>query len=112
MTPQNNDPITAPTLAELGATLRTVATYGMGTSVQHGTLFARLTRYGNEWALELNDVTPVTHGTCDQWAAAVGAPSVEWRRTAGGRVARCEWIGTEDPAGDAPRATLMHGGRG
>jgi hypothetical protein len=93
------------TITELGATMRAAALEYGHCTVGHKYIFARLTRHGNEWALELNDIAPVTHETADQWAAAVGAPSVEWRRTAGGKVARCEWTGSEEPAGDGPRAT-------
>jgi hypothetical protein len=98
------------TITEHGAAMRFAVLHGFSATEQHSNLIVFLTRHGNEWALELNDVAPVTHGTCDQWAAAVGAPSVEWLRTAGGKVARCEWTGSEEPAGDGPRATWVHGG--
>ncbi len=60
---------------------------------QVGELFVTLARFGCDWSLTLMDAQAVTHETCDQWATAVSAPSVEWTRTGNGLVCRCQWVG-------------------
>ena len=58
-----------------------------------GELFVTLARFGCDWSLTLMDVQPIPRATCDQWATAVSAPSVEWTHTDNGYVWRCQWVG-------------------
>lgn len=70
-----------------------------------GTCHAGLTRYGGDWALQLDDVHRIERSTLDTWAAAVGQDAAGWRidQSVGGRVARLEWAtdGAPMPAGPA-----------
>ncbi len=92
----------------IGAHLRTVAAETGWCVVKDGALFVRLTRHGNDWALELNDETPVTEAATLAWATAAGVPPhAQWLTTAQGKIWRCEWQGTEDAAPDGPRATWL-----
>ena len=66
----------------------------MGTvSAWVGTCHASVIRYGNEWALTLDDAHRIGRDTLATWAAAVEQPDGVWAvdMEAGGRVARLEW---------------------
>lgn len=53
---------------------------------------ATLSRSCDHWMLTLlSDDGPIPQATADLWAAAVGAPSVEWWRTRQGRRVTCDW---------------------
>lgn len=82
------------TTAVIGANLRTFVDAAPCTSIQHARvgLTVTLARVGERFALTLlSDFGPIQQTTADLWAAAVGAPSVEWERTMRGRCVRCEW---------------------
>ena len=98
----------------LGAAMRKAAANNGapmgGCTREIGTLFLHLTRYGNDWVLELCDETPIDIETCKTWQYAVGAPvGLQWRFTAHDKVARCEWQGTEDPAPAGSKVTWIGG---
>lgn len=84
------------TTAEAGAELRRIVTVDssdFAMAVQHnGDLYVELVRRGNAWTLCLSDLVPVPHGTRDQWATAVAAPSVEWQQTEDGCSVWCGWM--------------------
>lgn len=67
-----------------------------------GTCHAGLTRYGNEWALQLDDVQTLHPDTLATWAAAVGQDAAGWLvdQSVGGKVARLEWQGKGKPMPD------------
>ena len=98
------------TIEATGAYLcREAAEKGYATA-QVSSLFVRVTRHGNEWALELCDETPIDAVTVGAWDKAVGVThGGVWRCEAHGKVWRCEWQGTEEPAADGPRATWIGG---
>lgn len=98
------------TVEATGAYLRQqAATKGYGTA-QAGSLFAHVTRHGCEWALELCDETEIDGDTVDAWDAVIDAPAdAVWRSEAHGRVWRCEWTGTEEPAPAGTKATWQGG---
>ncbi len=76
-----------------------------------GTLFLHLTKYGNDWALELNNEAPITPEVAQHWAVECGAPGgTEFRKTAHGKVWRFTWQDASDPAPDTVRAFYLHGG--
>ena len=80
-----------------------------------GTLVLRLTKDGNDWALELNDETPIDPATMQVWAAAVGVPGgTEVYKAYGGKVWRLEWRNNREEEA-ANRAELvafyLHGGK-
>jgi hypothetical protein len=50
-----------------------------------------LARDGDRWTLTISGGGTVFQTVCDRWATAVSAPSVEWRRSDGGRYAACSW---------------------
>jgi hypothetical protein len=76
----------------LGAAMRKEADANNHCTREIGTLFLRMTRYGGDWALELNDETPIDDATAQTWAQAAGVPDgTKWRKTAHGKVWRCEW---------------------
>ena len=82
---------------------------------QVGTLFLHLTQHGNDWALELNDETPINPEVALHWAIEGGAPGgTEFRKTAQGRVWRFEWQDNREEAA-AQRAEIvafyLHGGK-
>ncbi len=53
---------------------------------------ATLSRAHGHWMLTLlSDDGPIPQASADLWAAAVGAPSVEWWRTRQGRRVTCDW---------------------
>lgn len=53
---------------------------------------ATLSRAHGYWMLTLlSGDGPIPQASADLWAAAVGAPSVEWQRTMRGRRVRAEW---------------------
>ena len=56
-----------------------------------GGLDIQLCRIGDKWRLYVQAMTPVLQTTCDLWATAVSAPSVDWQRTPDGCVVWCEW---------------------
>ena len=102
-----NEPVTY-----LGAKLRELAAeHGSGVT-QLGTLFVRVTRHGNDWALELNDDKLVFPWRANEWGMAVGVPEgTEWRFTAGLMIARCEWQGTEDAAPEGTPTFYLGGAK-
>ena len=63
------------------------------------TCHAGLTRYGNEWALTLDDAHRIERSTLDTWAAAVGQGAGGWLidQSVGGKVARLAWHGAGVP---------------
>lgn len=78
--------------------------------VQTGSLFVHVTRHGCDWALELCDERAIVPDVAHHWAAEVGAPTgTMWRSEAHGRVWRCEWTGTEDPAPAGSKTTWIGG---
>ncbi len=96
----------------LGATMRKVALEDGYCTREIGTLIVRVTRHGADWALELCDETPIDAVTMEMWRKAVGAPVFgEWRGTAGGRVMRFAWEGTEDAAPEGSAVTWMGGAK-
>jgi len=66
------------------------------------TCHAGLTRYGNEWALTLDDVHRIERSTLDTWATAVGQDAGGWLidQSVGGKVARLAWQGDGRPMPD------------
>lgn len=66
--------------------------YSAATVRRVGPLDIQLCRTGDTWRLYLQSMTPVPHTTCDLWATAVSAPSVEWQRTPDGCLVWCEWV--------------------
>ena len=93
----NNAPTITPAIAILAGTeLRRIVAaeptaHSAATVRRVGPLDIQLCRTGTKWRLYLQGMSPVPHGTCDLWAAAVGAPSVEWQRTPDGCLVWCEW---------------------
>jgi len=89
---------TTPAIAILAGTeLRRIvgaepAAHSAHTLRRLGNLDIQLCRIGATWRLYLQDMTPVPHTTCDLWATAVSAPSVEWQRTPDGCLVWCEWV--------------------
>lgn len=57
-----------------------------------GDLAVELVRARTTWRLYLADLSPIRRTTCDLWATAVSAPSVEWQRTPDGCLVWCEWV--------------------
>ena len=57
-----------------------------------GDLTVELVRTYSTWRLYLADLWPIRRTTCDLWATAVSAPSVEWQRTPDGCLVWCEWV--------------------
>jgi hypothetical protein len=96
----------------LGSKLRALAAdHGSGVT-QLSTLFVRVTRHGNDWALELCDDKPVFPWQAQEWGRALSVPDgAEWRHTAGMMIARCEWQGTEDAAPEGTKAFYLGGGK-
>ncbi len=80
-----------------------------------GTLVLRLTKNGNDWALELNDETPIDPATMQVWAEAVEVPGgTPVYKAYGGKVWRLEW--RDDKEEEAARraevvAFYLHGGK-
>jgi len=57
-----------------------------------GTMVLRLTKDGHDWALELNDETPIDPATMQVWCAAVEVPGgSEVFKAYGGKVWRIVW---------------------
>lgn len=56
-----------------------------------GDLSVELVRSHSTWRLYLADLSPIRQTTCDLWATAVSAPSVDWQRTPDGCLVWCEW---------------------
>jgi len=87
---------TAPAIAIIGVDLRRGVTddpdtHSAAALRMVGDLDIQLARIGDKWRLYLQCMAPVPHATRDQWAAAVGAPSVEWDQTPDGCLVWCEW---------------------
>jgi hypothetical protein len=87
---------TTPATAIIGAALRRGVTEDPDAATTAalrmvGNLDVQLARTGATWRLYLQCGTGVMHGTRDVWAAAVGAPSVEWDQTPDGCLVWCEW---------------------
>ena len=101
-----NPPGTSPIYAVAGDMLAAVApgdSPSMGRAGGYvGTCHADLTRYGNEWALALDDVHRIERDTLVTWAAAVGQDAGGWLidQSVGGRVARLEWTTNDKPMPD------------
>lgn len=99
----------------LGAAMLKEADANNHATREIGTLVLRLTKNGNEWALELNDETPIDPATMQTWWAAVGAPAGnEVYKAYGGKVWRIEW--RDDREVEAARraelvAFFLHGGK-
>lgn len=76
-----------------------------------GTCHANLTRYGNEWALRLDDAHRIERSTLDTWAVAVGQDAAGWLidQSAGGRVARMEWTTNDEPMPESGAVTWIGG---
>lgn len=99
----------------LGAAMLKEAVANNNATRTIGTLVLRLTKNGNDWALELNDETPIDPATMQVWAAAVGVPGgTEVRKAYGGKVWRLEWQDNREEVA-AQRAELvafyLHGGK-
>jgi len=79
-----------------------------------GTCHADLTRYGGDWALQLDDVHRIECTTLDTWAAALGQPASAWLvdEVVGGKVARLEWQGEGEPMMGGPAVTWIGGNHG
>ena len=103
MTDANNPPGLSPIYAAARQMLDVIAP-GDSPSMARvggyvGTCHASITRYGNEWALELIDVRRIEAATLVTWAAAVEQPATGWLadEATGGKVARLEWQGAGVP---------------
>lgn len=98
-----------------GAEIRKWADTNKHCSREIGTMILRLTKNGNDWALELNDKTPIDPATMQVWAAAVGVPGgTPVYKAYGGKVWRLEW--RDDKEEEAARraeiaAFYLHGGK-
>lgn len=104
-----SEPVTA-----LGALLREQAAECGSSVTRLGTLFVRVTRHGNDWALELCDDKPISTDTAQEWANAVGVPlSADENATTScmGQILRYEWQGTEDAAPAGTPAFYLGGAR-
>lgn len=99
----------------LGAAMRKQAEESGSATRMIGTLVLRLTRDGHDWALELNDETPIDPATMQVWAAAVEVPGgTPVYKAYGGKVWRLEW--RDDKEEEAARraeiaAFYLHGGK-
>lgn len=99
MTAPNNAPGVSPIYAAARQMLDAIApgdSPSMGTVGAYvGTCHASLTRYGDEWALTLDDVRRIERDTLATWATAVGQDAAGWLvdQATGGRVARLAWQG-------------------
>lgn len=91
----------------LGAAMHKQANDSGSATREIGTLVLRLTKDGNDWALELNDETPIDPATMQVWAAAVEVPGgTPVYKAYGGKVWRLEW--RDDKAEeDARRAEVV-----
>lgn len=92
-----NTTIAPATAMTIGAELRRIVAAeptapNAATVRRIGNLDIQLARTGDKWRLYLQDMTPVPRTTCDLWATAVSAPSVEWQRTPDGCLVWCEWV--------------------
>lgn len=99
----------------LGAAMLKEAEANNQATREIGTLVLRLTKDGHDWALELNDETPIDPATMQVWAAAVGVPGgTDVCKAYGGKVWRLEWRDDREEEG-ARRAELvafyLHGKR-
>lgn len=99
----------------LGAAMLKEADANNHATREIGTLVLRLIKNGNDWALELNDETPIDPATMQVWAAAVGVPGgTEVYKAYGGKVWRLEWRNNREEEA-ANRAELvafyLHGGK-
>ena len=99
----------------LGAAMRAEADANNHATREIGTLILRMTKDGHDWALELNDETPIDQTTALVWLAAVGAPGgTEFRKTAHGKVWRFEWIDNREEVATQRAevvAFYLHGGK-
>ena len=99
----------------LGAAIRKQAEANGNCTRQVGTLFLHLTRDGHDWALELNDETPIDPEVAQHWAIECGAPGgTEFRKTAHGKVWRFEWIDNREEVATQRAevvAFYLHGGK-
>jgi hypothetical protein len=99
-------------VAALGALLREQAAECGSSVTRLGTLFVRVTRHGNEWALELSDDTRIGGNVIQEWNAAVGVPyGSKWVSAYGRKEWRCEWTGTEDTAPAGSKAFYLGGAK-
>ena len=103
MTDANNAPGLSPIYAAARQMLDAIApgdSPSMGRAGGYvGTCHASVTRYGNEWALELIDVHRIERSALTTWAAAVEQPAAGWLvdEATGGKVARLAWHGAGVP---------------
>ena len=74
-----------------------------------GTCHASVTRYANEWALELIDVHRIERSALTTWAAAVGVSTPKWRTASRGKIARLEWVTDGEARGEGGRVTWIGG---
>ena len=92
---------TAPAIAIIGADMRAVcaaepAAPHASTQRTLPALIVTLPRSHGHWMLSLLSTDgPIPQAAADQWAAAVGAPSVEWWRTREGWRVQCDWVEVE-----------------
>lgn len=92
---------TAPAIAIIGADMRAVcaaepAAPHASTQRTMPGLTVTLSRSHGHWMLSvLSACDPIPQAAADLWAAAVGAPSVEWWRTREGRRVQCDWVEVE-----------------
>ncbi len=96
----------------VGARMRKVCEKESPSSVTKniGTLFVMLSRYGNEWALELADEIPLDNRTLDAWALAVGVPAgFMCANNKQHTIVRLTWQGTEEPAAPGTQAFYLGG---
>ncbi len=97
-----------------GAAMRKVCEKESPSSVTKniGTLFVMLSRYGNDWALELSDEIPLDNRTIDAWALAIGVPSnFTPSNNKQHTIVRLTWQGTEEPAPAGSQAFYSGGKR-
>lgn len=98
------------TIEPMGAWMRKQTEANGYCTREIGALFLHLTRYGNDWALELNDETPISADVAQHWAVEVGAPGgTEFHKTAHGKVWRFTWQDDSDPAPATLRAFYLNG---
>lgn len=99
----------------LGAAMRKQSEESGSATREIGTLVLRLTKNGNDWALELNDETPIDPATMQVWAVAVGVPGgTPVYKAYGGKVWRLEWRDDREEAATQRAevvAFYLHGGK-
>jgi hypothetical protein len=104
---------TTMTVEATGAYLRQLAAEHGSAATQLGTLFVRVTRHGNDWALEFSDDKPIDNRVLDEWSTAVGVvPGTGYgSNNAQHTEVRLTWTGTEDAAPEGTPAFYLGGAR-